>query len=267
MNKKNLIICLLLFAGSLAGSVIAQPSKKYLARALYDFTQKQVIAMLPLDMGNIICDNYIIGKDCVQGIYTFKDNNLFKTYKANQAEHKYHVMVELANANAVALKWTRIFHIDSDMDLKYVYYSPDKSDSYSFIITVDDFMSMLDFDSITPEYRREIVGELFSYITSNMPSIDVKMSITDTAVVTTVYTPVFIFSDPCYDKEKNDLRYINSEITPVNEPGFIFEIIACYLDIDVEYVFVDSNNGQTYKITADRKILQKKVSDWLETQQ
>jgi hypothetical protein len=93
---------------------------------------------------------------------------------------------------------------------------------------------------------------------------DVKMSITDTAVVTTLYTSDFIFSEPDYNKEL-DLPFINSEITPVEDSGFIFEILACYLDIDVEYVFVDSNSGQTYKITADRKKLEKKVENWLKT--
>jgi hypothetical protein len=220
--------------------------------------------MLPLDMGDLIFNNYSYEKDNLLGIYIFKDNNLFKTHKENQAEHKYLVMLELANADIIGLKWSRVFHIDSELDLKYVYYNPDRSDSYSFTITVEDIASMLDVDSITPEYRRDIVKELLSYTMSNMSSGDVKISITNTAVVTTLYTSDFIFSEPDYNKEL-DLPFINSEITSVDEPGFIFEILACYLDIDVEYVFVDSNNGQTYKITADRKKLEKKVENWLKT--
>ena len=264
MKTISRIICLFVLITSFSTLAIAQPSTKDLARAINDFAQKEMLAMLPLDLGTMILDSYSYGEDYVQNKFIYKDNDLFKTYKENPAEHQYQVMLELANANMAALKWSRLFYIDSDLDLKYVFYSPDKSESYSFVITVEDIASMLEVETITPEYRRDVLVEYCAPIMSGMSSGNLRMSITNTAVVTTLYTSDFIFSDPDYNKEW-DLPYINSEITPADDPGFIFEIMACYLDIDVEYVFVDSSNGQTYKITADRKILQKKVADWLKT--
>lgn len=265
MKTINRIIWLFVFLTSFSTFALAQPSKKDLARALYDFSQEEILTMLPMDLGDIIWENYSYGDEDVQSTFIFKDNNTFKTYKDYSSAQKYQVMLELANANTITVKASRLLYIDIGRNLKYVYYNPDKSDSYSFVISVEDLISMLDVDAVTQEYRRDVMTSHFSSIMPEMFSENAKVSFTDNAIVTTVYTPIFIFDDPEYTEE-NDLPYINSEITGVDEPGFILEILACYLEIDVEYVFVDSNNGKTHKITADRQILEKKVEDWLKTQ-